>query len=246
MDHQEASQQHRDAETDLLAFENRYKEADADRFACFQNTSPQEVHASTVRQQYEQRKPNTKRTFDVFRKSWTGFCERNNYDRKETTAERGAQFLQAERARHLEAGHKNPGVNVRKSFAQFKKLRCMQGRPKLKESEHAYMQNIVSMAENDGAEAAIYRPVDENQKQLDRTTLTSHDVEQLLSVIASMPDRLQAARARELILLNIQTGGSLASQQHPAVVAGSPQAQLAAALALRCRRELPKNIKFEF
>ncbi|KAL0047999.1 hypothetical protein WJX82_005342 [Trebouxia sp. C0006] len=62
------------------------------------------------------------------------------------------------------------------------------------------------MAENDGAEAAIYRPVDENQKQLDRTTLTSHDVEQLLSVIASMPDRLQAARARELILLNIQTG----------------------------------------
>ncbi|DBA77417.1 TPA: hypothetical protein ACH3X1_009249 [Trebouxia sp. C0004] len=60
------------------------------------------------------------------------------------------------------------------------------------------------MAENDGAEAAIYRPVHENQKQLDRTTLTSHDVE-LLSVIASMPDRLQAARARELILLNIQT-----------------------------------------
>ena len=38
MDHQEASQQHRDAETDLLAFANRYKEADADMFACFQNT----------------------------------------------------------------------------------------------------------------------------------------------------------------------------------------------------------------
>ncbi len=220
MDHQEASQQHRDAETDLLAFENRYKEADADRFACFQNTSPQEVHASIVRQQYGQWKPNTKKTFDVFRESWTGFCERNNYNRKETTAERGAQFLQAERARHLEAGHKNPGVNVRKSFAQFKKLRCMQGRPKLKDTEHAYMQNFVSMAENDGAEAAIYRPVDENQKQLDRTTLTSHDVEQLLSVIASMPDRLQAARARELILLNIQTGGSLASQQHLQLLQG--------------------------
>ncbi len=90
----------------------------------------------------------------------------------------------------------------------------MQGRPKLKETEHAYMQNVVCMAENDGAEAAINRPVDENQKQLYRTTPTSHDVKQLLSVIASMPDRLQAARARGLILLNIQTGGSLASQQH--------------------------------
>ena len=67
MDHQEASQQHRDVETDLLAFENRYKEADADRFACFQNTSPQEVHASIVRQQYGKWKPNTKKTFDVFR-----------------------------------------------------------------------------------------------------------------------------------------------------------------------------------
>ncbi len=93
MDHQGASQQHRDAETDLLAFENRYKEADADRFACFQNTSPQEVHDSNVREQYETSKPNTKKTFDVFRGSWTGFCETNDYDRKETTAERGAQFL---------------------------------------------------------------------------------------------------------------------------------------------------------
>ena len=207
MDHQEALQQHRDAEPDLLAFENRYKEADADRFACFQNTSPQDVHDSNVHQQYGKWKPNTQKTFNVFRKSWTGFCERNNYDPKER---RGAQFLQAERARHLETGHKNPGVNVRKSFAQFKKLRFVQGRPKLKETEHAYMQNIVSMAWNDGAEAAIHRPVDENQKQLDRTKLTSHDVEQLLSVIASKPDRLQAARARELILLNIQTGGLLA------------------------------------
>lgn len=79
----------------------------------------------------------------------------------------------------------------------------MQGRPKLKDTEHAYMQNVVSKAENDGAEAAIYRPVHEDHKQLDRTTLTSHDVEQLLSVVASMP---QAARAREIILLNIQTG----------------------------------------
>ena len=180
-----------------------------------------------------------KKTFDVFRESWTGFCERNNYERKETTAESGAQFLQAERARHLEAGHKNPGVNVRKSFAQFKKLRCMQGRPKLEETEHAYMQNVVCMAENDGAEAAIHRPVDENQKQLDRTTLTSHDVEQLLSVNASMPDRLQAARAGELILLNIQTGGSLASQQHLQLLQGlREQQQAVLAQVLQCRREL--------
>ena len=103
MEHQEASQQH---ESDLLAFENRYKEADADRFASFPNTSAQKVHASIVREQYGRWKPNTKRTFDVFRESWTGFCERNNYDRKETTVERGEEFLQAERARHLEAGSK--------------------------------------------------------------------------------------------------------------------------------------------
>jgi len=76
------------------------------------------------------------------------------------------------------------------------------------------MQNVVSMTQNDGAEAAISRPVDENKKQLDRTTLTSQHVEQVLSVIASMPDRLQAARARALFLLNTQTGGSLALQQH--------------------------------
>jgi len=213
MEHQEASQQH---ESDLLAFENRYKEADADRFASFPNTSAQKVHASIVREQYGRWKPNTKRTFDVFRESWTGFCERNNYDRKETTVERGEEFLQAERARHLEAGSKNPGEDVRKTFAQFKKLRCMQGRPKLNDTEHAYMQNVVSMTQNDGAEAAISRPVDENKKQLDRTTLTSQNVEQVLSVIASMPDRLQlqAARARALFLLNMQTGGSLALQQH--------------------------------
>ena len=121
----------------------------------------------------------------------------------------------------------------------------MQGRLKLKDTEHAYMQNVVCMAENDGAEAAIHRAVDGNQKQLDRTTLTSHDVEQLLSVIASMPDWLQAARARELILLNIQTGGSLASQQHLQLLQGLRKHSL---LLSHCdvRRELPKNINFEF
>jgi len=51
MERQEASQQHRDAAIDLLAFDFRYKEADADRVASFPNSSPQEAHASTVHEQ---------------------------------------------------------------------------------------------------------------------------------------------------------------------------------------------------
>jgi len=116
---QEASQQH---ECDLLAFENRYKEADADRFASFSNTSPQEVHASTVHQQNGKWKPNTKKTFDFFGKSWADFCESDKYDRKETTVESGAQFLQAERARHVKNGQKTPEKKVGIAFAQFKSI----------------------------------------------------------------------------------------------------------------------------
>ncbi len=60
MEQQEAKRNNHADAVYLMAFQNRYEEANADKFASFSNTWPQEVHASSVHQQNGRWKTNTK------------------------------------------------------------------------------------------------------------------------------------------------------------------------------------------
>ncbi|KAL0022566.1 hypothetical protein WJX77_004451 [Trebouxia sp. C0004] len=50
------------------------------------------------------------------------------------------------------------------------------------------------------------RPVDENRKQMDRSVISSDDLQELLRVCADTPDRLAATRAAALIKASLLTG----------------------------------------
>ena len=67
---------------------------------------------------------------------------------------------------------------------------------------------MVTKASKDSARAARSRPVDENKQQMDRSIITSADLQELLRACAEMPDHLAATRATALIKVNLLTGES--------------------------------------
>lgn len=67
---------------------------------------------------------------------------------------------------------------------------------------------MVTKASKDSAHVARSRSVDENKKLLDRSMISSDDLQELLRVCADMPDRLAATRATALIKVSLLTGES--------------------------------------
>lgn len=132
-----------------------------------------------------------------------GFCEKNEHDLLDTGAVAKAKFLDAQRVRH-----NNPGKNIEIAFTQFKKLCTIRGCPKFSESEHRFMHAVVSLAKCESTQAERSRPVDENKREMDRNIITAAEVQKLLRVCSDMPDRVTAARAKALLLVNILTGES--------------------------------------
>ncbi len=132
-----------------------------------------------------------------------GFCEKNEHDLLDTGAVAKAKFLDAQRVRH-----NNPGKNIEIAFTQFKKLRTIRGCPKFSEFEHRFMHAVVSLAKCESTQAERSRPVDENKREMDRNIITAAEVQKLLRVCSDMPDRVTAARAKALLLVNILTGES--------------------------------------
>ncbi len=124
-----------------------------------------------------------------------------------TVAKIGEEFLEAERLRH-----NNPGENLQIAVNQFKKLCRIRGRPIFSEAEQTYMHAVVTKAKKDRVQAVRSRPVNENKMEMNRNIITSADLQELLKVCAVMPDRLTAARAKALILVNVLTGEPIASQ----------------------------------
>jgi len=193
-----------DASTEkLTAFESRYIPRHADQFARDCNLDERELHKRDRYELYDRFQENTKKTFHSFCRRWVEFCEKTEHDLLDTSAVTGAKFLEAQRLRH-----NNPGKNVEIAFTQFKKLCTIRGCPKFSESEHRFMHAVVSMAKCDSTQAVRSRPVDENKREMDRNIITAAEVQKLLRVCADMPDRLTAARAKELLLVNILTGES--------------------------------------
>jgi len=134
MEQQEAKRKNHADAVHLMAFENRYEEADADRFASFPNY-PNTFHNRSMKalsnnsMKIGSQAPKRRSTASADAGLYS--AKRNNYDYyddhpKETTVERGVQFLPAERARHVENGHNNPGKDVGIAFTQFEKLFCLQ------------------------------------------------------------------------------------------------------------------------
>lgn len=118
------------------------------------------------------------------------FCKKKTYSMFGTTAKVGAEFLQFERE-----GLPNPGKNVEIYLNQFKKLCKIRGCPDFSTCEEIYMHHVVAKARKDSAVAARSRPVNGNRKRMDRSIISSADLQKLLRVCADMPDRLAAARA---------------------------------------------------
>lgn len=126
----------------------------------------------------------------------------------ETTANTGEAFLQAQRSAGLRLGHKNVGKNVEIQLNQFQKLCTIRGCPEFSKNEGIYLHNVITKVSKDSALAARSRPVDENKKQMDRSIISSADLQELLRVCADMPDRLAATRATALIKVSLLTGES--------------------------------------
>lgn len=126
----------------------------------------------------------------------------------ETTAKTGEAFLQGQRLEGLQLGHKNVGKNVEIQLNQFKKLCTIRGCPEFSKDEGIYLHNVITKARKENAHAARSRPVDENKKQMDRSIISSAELQKLLRVGADMPDRLAAARATALIKVSLLTGES--------------------------------------
>jgi len=92
------------------------------------------------------------------------------------------------------------------AFTQLKKLCDIRGCPAFSKAEHFFRCREVSEARKDSALAARSRPVDENKKLMDRSIVSSADLQELLRVCADMPDRLAAARAAAVIKTSQLTG----------------------------------------
>jgi len=185
----------------LLAFEDRYTGPDASRLSATAEISERYIHDSLVYEHYGHWEPSTQKTFDGFCRRWVDFCNKRQYSRFDTSAIKGEAFLQAERQRH-----QNPGENVKIALTQFVKLCKIRGCPEFSKSEMSFMHAVVNRARDDSAEYNRSKPVDEEKKMHDRSSITSQDLEQLLSVCAEQDDRLKGARTKALILVNIQTG----------------------------------------
>ncbi len=161
------------------------------------------AHDKRIREFYSRFEESTQKTFRSFCRRWVQFCEKTNCDILDMGAKTGEQFLEAERLRH-----KNPGNNVEIAFTQFKRLCSIRGCPKLNEFEYCYLHAVVSTAKRDSAQAERSWPVDEDNKQMARNIVTAAVLQKVLRVCADMPNRLTAARAKALVLANIQTGES--------------------------------------
>ena len=92
------------------------------------------------------------------------------------------------------------------AFTKLKKLCDIRGCPAFSKAEHFFRCREVSEARKDSALAARSRPVDENKKLMDRSIVSSADLQELLRVCADMPDRLAAARAAAVIKTSQLTG----------------------------------------
>ncbi|KAL0029368.1 hypothetical protein WJX77_002499 [Trebouxia sp. C0004] len=118
----------------------------------------------------------------------------------------GEAYLQAQRLEGLRLGHKDVGKNLEVQLNQFKKLCTIRGCPEFSKDEGIYMHNVITKASKDSAHAARSPPVDENRKQMDRSIISSDDLQELLRVCADTPDRLVATRAAALIKASLLTG----------------------------------------
>ncbi len=185
----------------LIAFESRHKGRHADEHALDSALDERKLHDARVYENYGKMADNTKKTFDGFCGRWIGFCEEKGYHMLDTTAGPGQEFLEQERLRH-----KSPGDNLKISFTQLKKLCEIRGCPAFSKDEQFFLRREVSQARKDSALAARSRPVDENKKQMDRSIISSADLQELLRVCADMPDRLAAARAAAVIKTSRLTG----------------------------------------
>ena len=190
----------------LIAFESRYQGRHADDHASDSGLDERKLHAKRVDETNSDFEENTRKTFDSFCRRWVEFCREKGQHMLETTAETGEAYLQAQRLEGLRLGHKNVGKNVEIQLNQFKKLCTIRGCPEFSKDEIIYMHNVVTKASKDSAHAARSRPVDENKKQMDRSIMSSKDLQELLRVCAGMTDRLAATRATALIKVSLLTG----------------------------------------
>lgn len=185
----------------LVAFENRYKGRHADEHALDCGLDERELHERRVDETYRDFEENTRKAFDHSCREWVVFCKKKAYSMFDTNAKTGAAFLQYERQRLP-----NSGKRVEVYLNHFKKLCTIRGCPDFSKNETIYMHNVVTKARKTSAQAARSRPADENKKQMDRSIISSADLEELLTVCASMPDRVAAARATALIKTSRLTG----------------------------------------
>jgi len=194
-------QKNNDATGQLLAFENRYTGPDASRPSPTAVKSERDIHDSLVYQHFEHFETSTQNTFDGFCRRWIHFCNKREYNMLDTSWSRGESFLQAERERH-----QNPGENIKIALTQFQKLCQTRGCPGFSKGEIACLHAVVNKARDDRATNARSNPVDKNRKVRDRNVITSQELEQVLRICADDGDRLKAARAMALILVNDLTG----------------------------------------
>ena len=188
----------------LIAFESRYQ----GEHAMQSGLEERKLHTKRVDELYRDFEENTRKTFDSFCRRLVKFCEEKGCHMLETTAKTGEAFLQAERSRGLRLGHRNVGKNVEIQLNQFKKLCTIRGCPEFSKDEGIYLHNVITKARKENAHAARSRPVDENKKQMDRSIISSAELQKLLRVGADMPDRMAAARATALIKVSLLTGES--------------------------------------
>ncbi len=190
----------------LIDFESRYQGRHADEHASDSGLDERKLQRND--ETYSDFEENTRKTFDSFCRRWVKFCREKGQDMLETTAKTGEAYLQAQRLEGLRLGHKNVGKNVEIQLNQFKKLCTIRGCPEFSKDERIYMHNVITKASKDSAHAARSRPVDENKKQVDRSIISSKDLQELLRVCAGMTDRLAATRATALIKVSLLTGES--------------------------------------
>ncbi|DBB07149.1 TPA: hypothetical protein ACH3X1_011720 [Trebouxia sp. C0004] len=204
----EYASDHGTATERLIAFDSRYQGRHADEHASASGLDERKLHAKCVDKTYSDLQKNTRKTFDSFCRRWVKFCRGKGYHMLETTAKTGEAYLQAQRLEGLRLGHKDVGKNLEVQLNQFKKLCTIRGCPEFSKDEGIYMHNVITKASKDSAHAARSPPVDENRKQMDRSIISSDDLQELLRVCADTPDRLVATRAAALIKASLLTGES--------------------------------------
>ena len=183
----EYASDHSTATERLIAFESRYQGRHADEHASASGLDERKLHAKRVDEIYSDLSPNTRKTFDSFCRRWVDFCRGKGDHMLETTAKTGEAYLQAQSLEGLELGHKNVGKNMEIQLNQFKKLCTIRGCPEFSKDEGIYLRNVVTKANIDSARAARSRPVDEHRKQMDRSIISSGDLQEMLRVCADIP-----------------------------------------------------------